>query len=60
MRYNVHDVLKKKESILYEKTYNLEKSIFEYDFKLLSFKRMKCLIYKELTHFQIFTFIQEL
>jgi hypothetical protein len=59
MGYNVHEVLRKILVYLYKKTFLKFKSIFGYDLKLLSFLKMKHKIYKELTHFQKFIFIQK-
>jgi len=59
MGYNVHEVLRKILVYLYKKTFKNFKSIFGYDLKLLSFFKMKHKIYKELTHFQKFIFIQK-
>jgi hypothetical protein len=57
MAYNVHDVLRRV-VIYYTRKKKFKKSIFGYDLKLLSFLKMKHKIYKELTHFQNFIFIQ--
>jgi hypothetical protein len=46
-------------NLLYKKTLKKLKSIIGYDLKLLSFLKMKHGIYKELTHFQNFIFIQK-
>jgi hypothetical protein len=56
MVYNVHDVLRK---VVFYYTKKIKKSIFDYDLKFLSFLKMKHKIYKELTHFQKFIFIQK-
>ncbi len=54
MGYNVRDVLRRIVVYYRRKHRNLKKSIFGYNLKLLSFKKMKHIIYKELTQFQIF------
>ncbi len=59
MGYNVLDVLRRIVYYYIKKHKKLKKSIFGYDLKLLSLKKMKHKIYKELTQFQIFMFIQK-
>ncbi len=54
MGYNVHDVLRIIVLYYRRKHRNVLKSSFGYNLKLLSFKMMKYIIYKELTQFQIF------
>jgi hypothetical protein len=49
----MHMMFKKNCMLLYKKTEKKIKSIFGYDLKLLSFLKMKHIIYKELTHIQI-------
>jgi hypothetical protein len=51
MVYNVHDVLRRVVFYYTKKHKKNFKSIFGYDLKFLSFKKMKHKIYKELTHF---------
>jgi hypothetical protein len=54
MGYNVHDVLRIVVFYYTKKHKKFKKSIFNYDLKLLSFQKMKHIIYKESTHFQNF------
>ncbi len=59
MGYNVYDVLRIIVLYYRRKHKNVFKSSFGYNLKLLSFKMMKHIIYKELTQFQNFIFIQK-